>query len=174
MKRLYLIALLFFFGLVCGCSATPIKVVFESPQQIKGIKKIAVLPFVSNISKTGQIIADALAANLEKSRFSVIEPVRLQHLLNEQRLTLKRVAQDHRCAVGKLKDVDAIITGDASVRAFGGYSQHVAETTARMVDMATGETLLEVNFSSEDVRSLKGTTPADQIGRELAKKFSSY
>jgi len=150
------------------------KVVFENPQQIKRIKTIAVFPFVCNRSQTGQIIADALAANLENSRFAVIEQGRLQHLLKEQGLTLKRVAEDHRSAVGKLKGVDAIITGSASVRVFGGYTEHVAESTARMIEVSTAEILLEVNFTAENARGLKGTTPADQIGAELAKKFSSY
>lgn len=174
MKKTYLIGLLFIVGLVCGCRSTPTEVVFESPQQIKNIKIVAVFPFISNRSQTGQIIADALAANLEKSRFSVIEQGRLQQLLKAQRLSLQRVSDDHRCAVGRLKGVDAIITGSASVRAFGGYTEHVAEAAARMIDMTSGETLLEVIFSSEDARGVKGTTPADQIGRELAHKFSSY
>ena len=174
MKRLKIIVLLVLFSLVCGCSANPTKVVFENPQQIKNVKTIAVFPFVCNRSQTGQIIAAALAANLEESRFAVIEQDRLQHLLKKQGLTLKRVSEDHRSAVGKLKDVDAVITGSASVRMFGGYTEHVAESTARMIDVSTGETLLTVNFAAENARGLKGTTPADQIGAELAKKFSSY
>lgn len=174
MKRLKIIALLVLFGFVCGCSVNPTKVVFENPQQIKNIKTIVVFPFVCNRSQTGQIIADALAANLDESRFAVIEQGRLQHLLKKQGLTLKRVLEDHRSAVGKLKGIDAIITGSASVRVFGGYTEHVAESTARMMDVSTGEILLEVNFAAENARGLKGTTPADQIGAELAKKFSSY
>lgn len=174
MKRLEIIVLLVLLGLACGCSGAPTKVVFENPQHIKTIKTIAVLPFVCNRSQTGQIIADALAANLDESRFAVIEQDRLQHLLDEQGLTLKQISEDHRSAVGKLKGIDAVITGSASVRVFGGYTEHVAESTARMIAVATGETLLEVNFASENARGLKGTTPADQIGAELAKKFSSY
>jgi len=50
----------------------------------------------------------------------------------------------------------------------------VAEATARMIDVTTGKTLLEVTFLSENVKSLKSTTPADQIGKELAQKFSYY
>jgi hypothetical protein len=90
------------------------------------------------------------------------------------RLTPEQVSENHQLIVGKLKGVDAIITGDASVRAFGGYSEHVAETTARMIDVTTGKTLLEVTFLSENVKSLKSTTSADQIGKKLAQKFSSY
>jgi hypothetical protein len=84
------------------------------------------------------------------------------------------VSENHQLVVGKLKGVDAIITGNASVRAFGGYSEHVAEATARMIDVTTGKILLEITFSSAKVKSLKSTTPADQIGKELAQKFSSY
>jgi curli biogenesis system outer membrane secretion channel CsgG len=174
MKRFNLIGFLSLFMLFYGCSAAPIKVVFDSPQQIKGINKIAVFPFVCNRSETGRIIAEALAANLNTSRFAVIEQGQLHALLKANRLTLKRVSENPQLVVGQLKGVDAIITGDASVRAFGGYSEHVAETTTRMIDVATGKILLEVTFSSENVKSLKGTTPADQIGKALAQKFSSY
>jgi hypothetical protein len=174
MKKFHLIGLLLLFVLFCGCSAAPIKVVFDSPQQIKGINKIAVFPFVCNRSETGRTIAEALAANLDTSRFAVIEQGQLQTLLKANRLTLKRVSENPQLVVGQLKGVDAIIAGNASVRAFGGYSEHVAETTARMIDVATGKILLEVTFSSENVKSLTGTTPADQIGKELAQKFSSY
>jgi curli biogenesis system outer membrane secretion channel CsgG len=174
MKKMQIVVLSVLFGLACGCGANPTKVVFENPQQIKSTKTIAVFPFACNRSQTGQIIADALVANLEKSRFTVIEQDRLQQLLKEQGLTLKQVSEDHRAAVGKLKGIDAIVTGSASVRVFGGYTEHVAESTARMIDVATGEILLEVNFASENARGLKGITPANQIGAELAKKFSSY
>ncbi len=174
MKRFNLIGLLFLFVLVYGCSADPIKVVFDSPEQIKGINKIAVFPFVCNKSETGRIIAEALAANLKASRFEVIEQRQLQTMLKANRLTPERVSENHQLIVGQLKGVDAIITGSASVRAFGGYTEHVAETTARMIDVSTGKILLEVTFSSENVKSLKSTTPADQVGKELAQKFSSY
>ena len=175
MKRFNLTGLLFLFVLFYGCSAAPIKVVFDSPQQIKGINKIAVFPFVCNRSETGRIIAEALAANLlNTSRFAVIEQGQLQTLLKKHRLTPERVSENHQLIVGQLKGVDAIITGNASVRVFGGYTEHVAETTARMIDVSTGKILLEVTFSSENVKSLKSTTPADQIGKELAQKFSSY
>lgn len=174
MKRFNLIGLLFLFVLVYGCSAAPIKVVFDSPQQIKGINKIAVFPFVCNRSETGRIIAEALAANLNTSRFTVIEQGQLQTLLKKHRLTPEQVSENHQLIVGRLKGVDAIITGNASVRVFGGYIEHVAETTARMIEVSTGKILLEVTFSSENVKSLKSTTPADQIGKELAQKFSSY
>lgn len=175
-NKLNLISLLFLFGIVCGCSSTPTKVVFESPEQIRNVKKVAVFPFACNRSETGKIIADALAANLNDSRFSVIEKGRLQTLLEDQSLTPNSVSEDHRPALGKLKGVDAIITGSASVRAFRGYIDYVAETTARMIDMTTGDVLLEVHFTSEDISrfSMKGTIPAEQIGKELAKKFSSY
>ncbi len=174
MKNLKTIVLVALMGLVCGCSTNPIKVVFENPKRIKRIKTIAVFPFVCNRNQTGQVIADALAANLEDSRFAVIAHDRLQKLLKEQGLTLKRVAEDHRFAVGKLKGIDAVITGSASVRVFGGYTEHVAESTASMIDMSTGNTLLTVSFAAENARGLRGTTPADQIGAELAKMFSSY
>jgi TolB-like protein len=174
MKRLETIVLLVFLGLFWGCSGAPTKVVFENPKQIKNIKTIAVFPFVCNRSQTGQIIADALTTNLAESRFAVIGQAQLQQLLTEQGLTLKRVGEDYRSAVGKLKGIDAVITGSASVRVFGGYTEHVAEATASMIDVSTGETLLTVNFAAENARGLKGTTPADRIGAELAKQFLSY
>ena len=174
MKRFNLIGLLSLLVLLYGCSADPIKVVFDSPEQIKGINNIAIFPFVCNRSETGRIIAEALAANLNPSRFTVIEQGQLQALLKANRLTLERVSENHQLIVGQLKGIDAIITGDASVRAFGGYSEHVAEATARMIDITTGQTLLKVTFLSENVKRIKSTTPADQIGKELAQKFSSY
>jgi len=176
MKRLILIGHLFIFGLICGCGSTPVKVVFDSPKQIRNVNKVAVFPFVCNRSETGKIIADALAENLKDSRFSVIEKDRLQNLLENHRLTLDSVSENPKSAVGKLKEVDAVITGSASVRAFRGYVDYVADTTARMIDMTTGEVLLEVHFTAEDISrfSMKGTIPANEIGKGLAQIISSY
>jgi len=174
MKRFNIISILILMGLVGGCSTTPVKVIVENPQQIKKIKNVAVFPFICNRSETGRVIAGALAANLDPSRFAVMERDRLQQLLAQQSLTPTKVSENHQAAVGKLNGLDAIITGSASVRMFSGYMEHVADTTARMIDMTTGEILLEISFSSEDARYLKGTTPAEQIGKDLGKKFSSY
>jgi len=174
MKRLHIIGFLFLIGFVWGCGTTPTEVVVENTRQIKNIKHVAVFPFICNRSETGRIIAGALAANLDPSRFVVMERDRLQQQLAQQHLTPTEVSENHQAAVGKLNGLDAIITGDAAVRMFSGYSEHVAEANARMIDMTTGEILLEVAFSSEDARRIEATTPAEQIGKALGEKISSY
>ena len=176
MKKTNLIGLFILCLFLYGCGGVPLKVVSDNPGQMQSIHNIAVIPFDCNRSETGQIITRALAANLDRSRFSVMDQSLVQKMLDEQRLTSQKLAEDYQSVVGKLKGVDAVITGRASVRAFRGYIDSVAETTARLVDLKTGKVLLQVHYTSADISrfSMQGTIPADQIGKEMAQKFSAY
>lgn len=176
MNKIRLLILLLASGLAWGCASTPVRVVSESPAQFHHVRKVAVFPFLCNRSETGRIITEAFTANLRGSHFELVDNDRLKKLLATQRLTPERVSEEPASAVGRLEGVDAVITGTASVRAFRGYIDHVAETRALMTDLKTGEVLREVRFTSEDISrfSFQGTVPAEKIGKALAEKFLSF
>lgn len=144
------------------------------PQKIKKISRVAVLPFSSNSHETGDAIAVALSRRLAQYRYSVLTRAQLEAALKSTGLTLGQVTQRPQLLVGKKIGIDSVIAGDASVRAAGGYIEHIAECTARMIQVDNGETLLEVKYEPKDAYGLKKAATATEIGETLAKQFKKY
>jgi len=158
--------------LLLGCATTKVTVVH--PQKIKKISRVAVLPFSSNSNETGDAIAASLSRHMTKSRYSVLTRAQLEAALKHTGLTLGQVTQRPQLLVGKKIGVDTVIAGDASVRAAGGYIEHIAECTARMIQVDSGETLLEVKYEPKDTYGLQKAATASEIGETLAKQFKKY
>jgi curli biogenesis system outer membrane secretion channel CsgG len=150
MKK-YLIFIIFMF--ILSCAST--KVYVKNEHKLSKVKKIAVLPFLCNKQEIGLNIASSLSSNLVVSKYIVIERTQLNRILQEQGLTLTGVVEDYNVAIGKIKGIDALIVGNATVSqgwagtAFGGYIDYVSNCNARLIDLETGEVLLATTFTSE-------------------------
>jgi len=161
-----------------GCTTT--KSFVKNPARLREVRKVAVLPFVCGNPETGVALSEALAAQLVASRFTIIERSQFEKLLSEQKLTLSGLLEDNTAAVGKLKGVDAIIVGSATVDrgyvgiAHGGHRDYISTATARMIDVATGEALLAVNYSASGARTIHGIPTPSNVGAELAEKLETY
>ena len=157
--------------LIMGMGCSPTKIIRKQPTKIKQVNTIAVLPFSSNKSAVGESIAVALATHLGKSGFSIVTQAEFEQKITVHGLTLKKVVENYKILIGKISGVDAIIIGDASVRDLGGYIEHIAECTARMIQTDSGETLLEVQYLSKDAGMWNKAVPAEDVGKAMARRF---
>jgi hypothetical protein len=100
--------------------------------------------------------------------------------LAEQGLTLSGVLENQGSIIGKIKGVDAIIVGSASTDrgfaglAYGGYKDYISASTARMVDLVTGEVLVAATFSASGASTMSGVTTPSDVGEKLAEEISSH
>ena len=163
---------------VVGCAST--KGFVKNPERLKAIKKVAVLPFVCDSREVGYAISEALSARLLASQYTVIERAQFEKLLREQGLTLTGVLEDQGSIIGKIKGVDAIIVGSASTDRgwagiqYGGYKDYVSTSTARMIDLVTGEVLVAATFSSSGASTMSGVATPSDVGEKLAEEISSH
>ncbi len=164
--------------LIVSCTST--KKFVKNPERLKSVKKVAVLPFVCNNREVGYSISKALSAQLLASRFTVIERTQFEKLLTEQGFTLSGILEDQGSIIGKIKGVDAIVVGSATLdRGFagllyGGCKDYVATATARMIAVVSGEVLIAATFSSSGASTMSGVTTPSDVGERLAKKLSSH
>src|SRR3990172_5395743 len=100
-----------------------------------------------------------------------------EKILSEQGLTLTGVLENQQSIIGKLKGVDAIIVGTASVSRgfagliYGGTIDYVSNCTARMIDVATGEIIVAATFTASTASTQRGVTTATEVGQLLAEKI---
>jgi len=120
-----------------------------------------------------------MSAHLLISRFTVIERSQLLRLLQEQNLTIEGIVTGRQSFAGKIRGVDALVLGSASMdRGFaglihGGNKNYVSNCTARIVDVTTGEVLIAANFTADAPNTWSGITTATEIGEKLAQKLAS-
>jgi hypothetical protein len=178
MKPRAFLSIFMFPLLFIGCAST--KSYVRNPQRLNAIKRVAVLPFICRSRDIGYAISEGLAARMVASQYDIIERTQFEKLLNEQGLTLSGALEDQSSIVGKIKGVDAIIVGSATVDngfagiQYGGYIDYVSSATARMIDLITGEVLVAATFSSSGPSTFSGVTPPNEVGEKLAKKIISH
>lgn len=179
MKKLlmFLVVCCFFVG--CVSSGT---IYIKNQQRLNEINRVAVIPFKCNVPIIGESIADSLAAQLLLSPITIIERSQLEKVLKEQGLSLTGILEEYNTVIGKLKNIDAIIIGSATVsKEFGGnlvgVKEYVSNCTAKMIDINTGEVILAATYTAlgptpvtNNFKDIK--TPAG-IGKDFGKKIIS-
>ena len=125
----------------------------------------------------GSAVAESLSANLLNSRFTVIERTQLDKILAEQGLSLAGVLQDQQSIIGKIKGIDAIIVGSATIsNGFagllnGGYRDYISNCSARLIDVVTGEILFAATYTSSRPRNQHGFVTPTDVGELLAQEL---
>ena len=173
MRTVFIVCLL----CIVACATATIKKFVNNPQRLKSVQRIAVIPFVAKNTDMGNAVAESLSANLLNSRFTVMERTQLDKLLAEQGLSLTGVLQDQQSIIGKIKGIDAIIVGSATIsNGFagllnGGYRDYISNCSARLIDVATGEILFAATYSSSRPRNQHGFVTPTDVGEMLAQEF---
>ena len=169
--------LLFVVSLLCITACATTKEFTKNSQRLKSIQRIAIIPFTAKNTEMGYAVAESLSANLLHSRFTVIERTQLDKLLAEQGLSLTGVLEDQQSIVGKIKGIDAIIVGSATISngfaglSNGGYRDYISNCSAKLIDVATGEILFAVTYTSSRPRNLHGFVTPINVGEILAQKL---
>jgi len=173
MRTVWIVCLL----CLVGCATATTKKFVNNPQRLKSIQRIAVIPFTAQNADMGNAVAESLSANLLNSRFTIMERTQLDKLLAEQGLSLTGVLQDHQTIIGKIKGIDAIIVGSATIsNGFaglinGGNRDYISNCSARLIDIATGEILFAATYTSSRPRNQHGFVTPTDVGEILAQEF---
>jgi hypothetical protein len=149
-------------ALLLVCCNVPHRII-KDPVRLEAVQKVAVLPFNCSEKETGYVISEALAAGLLRSRFIVLERSQVDRLLTEQGFSAGDYAESYSAALGRLKGVDAVIVGTATIdRETCSSPPWVIECTARMVDLVSGEIIMATSF-----------TPAMRKNKELPAAYAT-
>ena len=173
MRTLLIVCLL----CITACATATTKNFVNNPQRLKSIQRIAVIPFSAKNADMGSAVAESLSANLLKSRFTIIERTQLDTILAEQGLSLTGILQEQQSIIGKLKGIDAIIVGSATIsNGFagllnGGYRDYISNCSARMIDVSTGEILFAATYNSSRPRNQHGFVTPSDVGELLAQEL---
>jgi curli biogenesis system outer membrane secretion channel CsgG len=162
---------------VTACATATTKKFVNNPHRLESVQRIAVIPFSSKNTDMGSAVAESLSANLLNSRFTVIERTQLDKILAEQGLSLSGVLLDQQSIIGKIKGIDAIIVGSATIsNGFagwlnGGYRDYISNCSARLIDVATGEILFAATYTSSRPRNQHGFVTPTDVGELLAQEL---
>ena len=140
---------------------------------------IGVLSFYCALPDVGNLVSDALSANLMDSRCRIIERTYLAEILEEHGLGQSGITEkfDYQ-AIRKIVNVNYFIVGNVQALASRGFSKDGGRTaakttietsgaTARIIDVNTGEVVMSVIYNpSRPVEK----TPAE-IGKTLAESI---
>ncbi len=91
-------------------------------------------------SEIGKLISEKITTKLSQvGEIKVIERKQLNKILDEQKLSLSDITEEDEKEVGKILNVDAIVSGSVA------HLDDYIEINARMIDVTTGEIYCAVN-----------------------------
>jgi TolB-like protein len=91
-------------------------------------------------SEIGKLISEKITTKLSQvSEIKVIERKQLNKILEEQKLSLSDITEEEEKEVGKILNVDAIVSGSVA------HLDDYIEINARMIDVTTGEIYCAIN-----------------------------
>ena len=169
-------AVIIVFLIFTGC-AGPSSVQTYSAQgcDIRGAS-IGVLSFYCALPDVGNLVSDAISANLMDSRCKIIERTYLAEILEEHGLGQSGITEkfDYQ-AIRKIVNVDYLIVGNVQALASRDFAMsgdmngaqitiRTSGATARIVDVNTGEVVLTVIYNPSRPVEM---SPAE-IGKILA------
>ncbi|UCE06161.1 MAG: hypothetical protein JSW07_21695 [bacterium] len=138
-------------------------------QEIDYKPYIAVFPFEdanarTEVAKLGQTLTEMLiTALIQGNRFSVMERVQLEKILEEQSLTQTGVIDvETAIEVGKLSGLEGVIVGSIS------QLKTSIEADARLIEVETGKALAAASSNVNNVDDIRGL--ANNLARQLSAK----
>jgi TolB-like protein len=133
-------------------------------------KKVAVADFTDiygNEIEEGKLLAEQVTTKLSQNpSLVVVERKQLQKVLSEQKLELSGATESDNQNIGKLLNVDAIVSGTIA------HLSDYEEINARMIDVKTGQIYCAVNPRkklAERRQEFESLTP--EIRNKLYKEF---
>jgi hypothetical protein len=157
MKRCVLVLLLtvIVFSL-CSCGHL-VKSYSKPDIQLKG-KSLGIMPFSSNIPEVGKVVSDTIGANLLKSGFKIVDRTRIGKILQEEGISYLEIDYPDYNKIGKIAEVNFLLVGNVAF----------SSATVRLLDIATGETLIVTVFRPSRIT---GSASAVDMGQSLGKSI---
>jgi curli biogenesis system outer membrane secretion channel CsgG len=157
MKR-YALVLLLTVILFSLCSCGHLVKSYSKPDiQLDG-KSVGIMPFSSNIPEVGKVVSDTIGANLLESGFKIVDRTHIGKILQEEGISYLEIDFPDYNKIGNLAEVNFLLVGNVAF----------SSATVRLVDTATGETLIVAVFRPSRIT---GSASAVDMGLYLAKSI---
>ena len=157
MKR-YVLVLLLTATLFSLCSCGPFVKSYSMPDLKLEGKSLGIMPFSSNIPEVGKVVSDTIGANLLKSGFKIVDRTHIGKILQEEGISYLEIDFPDYNKIGNLAGVNYLLVGNVAF----------SSATVRLLDTATGETLIVAVFRPSRI---SGSASAVDMGQYLAKSI---
>jgi len=127
-------------------------------------KSLGIMPFSSNIPEVGNVVSDTIGGNLLESGFKVVDRTHIGKILQEEGISYLEIDFPDYNKIGNLAEVKFLLVGNVAF----------SSATVRLVDTATGETLIIAVFRPNRITDSAsavdvGQYLAESIGEELTR-----
>jgi len=157
MKR-YVLVLLLAAILFSLCSCGHFVKSYSKPDiQLEG-KSLGIMPFSSNIPEVGKVVSDTIGANLLESGFKIVDRTHIGKILQEEGISYLEIDYPDYKKIGNLAEVNFLLVGNVAF----------SSATVRLLDTATGETLIVTVFRPSRITD---SASAVDMGQYLAKSM---
>jgi hypothetical protein len=157
MKR-YALVLLLTTVLFSLCSCGHVVKSYSKPDLKVKVKRVGIMPFSSNIPEVGKVVSDTIGANLLESGFTIVDRTQIGKILQDEGISYLEIDFPDYNKIGRLAGVNFLLVGNVAF----------SSATIRLLDSATGETLIVVVFRPSRI---SGSASAVDMGQYLAKSI---
>ena len=119
---------------------------------LKG-KSLGIMPFSSNIPEVGKVVSDTI-----ESGFKIVDRTHIGKILQEEGISYLEIDFPDYSKIGNLAEVNFLLVGNVAF----------SSATVRLVDTATGETLIITVFRPNRITD---SASAVDMGQYLAKSI---
>ena len=128
------------------------------------VKSLGIMPFSSNIPEVGKVVSDTIGAGFLASGFKVVDRTHIGRILQEKDISYLEIDSPDYIKIGNLAEVNFLLVGNVAF----------SSATVRLVDTATGETLIitvfRPNWITDSASAVDvGQYLAESIGEELTR-----
>ena len=127
-------------------------------------KSLGIMPFSCNIPEVGKVVSDTIGADLLESGFKIVDRTQIGKILQEEGISYLEIDFPDYSKIGNLAGVNFLLVGNVAF----------SSATVRLVDTATGETLIITVFRPNWITDSASAVDMGQylgksIGEELAR-----
>ena len=127
-------------------------------------KSLGIMPFSCNIPEVGKVVSDTIGADLLESGFKIVDRTQIGKILQEEGISYLEIDFPNYSKIGNLAGVNFLLVGNVAF----------SSATVRLVDTATGETLIITVFRPNWITDSASAVDMGQylgksIGEELAR-----
>jgi hypothetical protein len=161
MKR-YVLVLLLIVMVFSLCSCGHLVKSYSKPDiKLEG-KSLGIMPFSSNIPEVGKVVSDTIGAYLLDSGFKIVDRARIGRILQEEGISYLETDFPDYNRIGKLAEVNFLLVGNVAF----------SSATVRLLDTATGETLIVTVFRPSRITDSASAVDMGQyLGKSIGKEL---
>jgi len=136
---------------------------YSKPDIHLEVKSLGIMPFSSNIPEVGKVVSDTIGADLLESGFKIVDRTHIGKILQEEGISYLEIDFPDYSKIGNLAEVNFLLVGNVAF----------SSATVRLVDTATGETLIITVFRPNRITDNASAVDMGQyLGKSIGKELT--